>query len=365
MRLFFGGDVMTGRGVDQALPHPGDPALHEPCVRDARVYLRLAEAKNGPVARPAGFAYPWGAALAELERQRPDARIVNLETAVTAGGVPAPKGINYRMHPGNIGCLTAARLDCCAVANNHALDWGEEGLLDTLAALDAAGLGHAGAGRDRAQASAPAVIEVPGQGRVLVFAAAASTSGVPAAWGATESRAGVCLLDDPPERTARRIAEAARASRRPGDVVVASLHWGGNWGYGIPEEDVRLARALVDSAGVDIVHGHSSHHPKAIEVYHGRPILYGCGDLLDDYEGIAGCEEFRDDLGLMYFVTLDPGSRALAACEMVPTRRRRLRLERAEAPEARWLAGVLSEQGRRFATAVRERADGLLELRWG
>ena len=70
---------------------------------------------------------------------------------------------------------------------------------------------------------------------------------------------------------------------------------------------MRFAHWLVDG-GVDIVHGHSSHHPRPIEVYRDRLILYGCGDFIDDYEGIEGYEQYRDDLVLMYFATLSPAT---------------------------------------------------------
>ena len=75
--------------------------------------------------------------------------------------------------------------------------------------------------------------------------------------------------------------------------MVASVHWGSNWGYDIPREQTVFAHRLIDEAGVDIIHGHSSHHVRAIEVYKDRLILYGCGDFLNDYEGISGYEEFR------------------------------------------------------------------------
>ena len=83
LNLFLCGDVMTGRGIDQILPHPGNPQLHEPYIRDARDYVRLAERTNGAVKRPVEFDYPWGDALAELERVMPDVRVINLETAIT------------------------------------------------------------------------------------------------------------------------------------------------------------------------------------------------------------------------------------------------------------------------------------------
>ena len=136
MRIFLCGDVMTGRGIDQALPHPVNPNLYEPYVRDAREYVALAEKANGPIPRPLSFDYIWGNALPELERAEVDLRIANLETAVTSAETPWPeKGIHYRMHPQNIGCLTAAQISACALANNHVLDWGYDGLSETLKTL--------------------------------------------------------------------------------------------------------------------------------------------------------------------------------------------------------------------------------------
>lgn len=95
--LALAGDVMTARGIDQILPHPCDPTLHEPYVTSALDYVEMAERRSGPVPRPASFAYPWGDALEELEHRRPQLRIINLETAVTRADRPAPKGIHYRM----------------------------------------------------------------------------------------------------------------------------------------------------------------------------------------------------------------------------------------------------------------------------
>ena len=78
MTLFLCGDVMTARGIDQVLPHPGDPALHEPYLKSARAYVRLAEKAHGTIPRPVAFDYVWGDALGEWGRVRPDVRIVNL-----------------------------------------------------------------------------------------------------------------------------------------------------------------------------------------------------------------------------------------------------------------------------------------------
>ncbi|HKI64366.1 MAG TPA: CapA family protein [Burkholderiales bacterium] len=360
--LFLAGDVMTGRGIDQILPRPGDPRLFEPYLRSALEYVALAERASGAFARPVGFDYIWGDALAELERVNPDARIVNLETAVTASDEAWPhKGIHYRMHPGNVPCLGAAALDCCVLANNHVLDWGRAGLTETLATLHAAGLRTAGAGRDAAEAQAPAVIECRQGGRVLVFGLASETSGVPRDWAAAARRPGVSLLEDLSARSAEAVARRIAAHRREGDIVVASIHWGGNWGYDVAPEQRVFARALIDAGVVDVVHGHSSHHAKGIEMHRGRPILYGCGDLITDYEGIEGYEAFRPELSLMYFPTLDADSGRLLEFALTPMRLRRMRLERAAHDDAAWLRIALG----RLGTRLEARGDGRLVLRWG
>ncbi|EMY32179.1 poly-gamma-glutamate synthesis protein, partial [Arthrobacter crystallopoietes BAB-32] len=139
--IFLAGDVMTGRGVDQLLPSPNPPQLRESFVRDARDYIALAEAANGAIPRPVPIEWPWGDVLQLLDDASPDLRILNLETSVTTSGHFAPgKGIHYRMHPANIGCITVARPDACVLANNHVLDFGVRGLEETLDALRAAGI---------------------------------------------------------------------------------------------------------------------------------------------------------------------------------------------------------------------------------
>jgi poly-gamma-glutamate synthesis protein (capsule biosynthesis protein) len=361
VRLFLCGDVMTGRGIDQVLPHPSHPLLHEGFMSSALHYVELAERTAGPIPRPVDFAYVWGDALTELERMSPDVRIVNLETAVTRSDDRLPKGINYRMHPENVSCLKAAAIDCCALANNHVLDWGRSGLTETLEILHQAGIATAGAGRDAAEAAAPVILQIRSRKRVVTFAFGSTTSGIPRDWAAGEHTAGVNLLD---ERTLERIAADVRRVKRAGDVFVASLHWGGNWGYEIPREQTLLAHRLIDEAGIDVVHGHSAHHPKGIEVYAGKLVLYGCGDFLNDYEGIQGYEGFRGDLALMYFATFDPSERRLVRLDMTPLRIRRFRLNRASTADATWLRETLDRECAKLGTRVELTGDDRLRLGW-
>jgi poly-gamma-glutamate capsule biosynthesis protein CapA/YwtB (metallophosphatase superfamily) len=117
----------------------------------------------------------------------------------------------------------------------------------------------------------------------------------------------VNLLPSLSSAAADALITQAQAARHEGDVIVVSIHWGSNWGYGVPGDQVRFARRLIDG-GVDVIHGHSSHHPRPIEVYRGKLILYGCGDCIDDYEGITDHEEYRDDLRLLYFASISAAS---------------------------------------------------------
>jgi poly-gamma-glutamate capsule biosynthesis protein CapA/YwtB (metallophosphatase superfamily) len=364
IRVFLCGDVMIGRGVDQIMAHPSDARLHEPLITSATDYVYLAEAANGGIPRHVSESYIWGDAIDVWAKRQPDLRIINLETSITRSSSYAPKGINYRMSPKNADCLLAAQIDCCALANNHVLDWGRSGLLDTLDRLAQLGIKAIGAGCNAKKAAAPAVFDFDGNARVLVFSFASVTSGVPRSWAAGSNAPGVNLLLDLSEASAWLVAEEIRALKRPGDIVVVSIHWGENWGYEIPYEQRQFAHILIDEAGISILHGHSSHHAKGIEVYRGRLILYGCGDFINDYEGIEGHQSFRDDLSIMYFADIGCGSGDLCALEMVPLQIRKFCLQPASSQDIEWLARTLDRESGRVGTWIEVTVDGGLELSW-
>lgn len=188
------------------VPRKASTASWQPLSMIERVAERRACVSNPAAA---------GSALAELECQHPDARVVNLKTSIARSETYIPKGINYRMSPENAGCLLAAGVDCCALANNQVLDWDEAGLLEPLRTLKQLRIKTAGAGRNCDEAWAPAI---PGKGRVLVFSCASVTCGV-AVSRAMRDAAGLALLSDLSARSVALIADEVARARRANDVV--------------------------------------------------------------------------------------------------------------------------------------------------
>jgi hypothetical protein len=262
--------------------------------------------------------------------------LINLETSVTAHHVPWPnKAFNYRMHPCNIDFLEWAKVDYTTLANNHTLDFGEKGLRDTVATLRKAGVAFAGAGDSKAEAEAPAVLDLPkrripvegkeGESeeeqhvdeclfRVHVHAG----SDHPSDWApiptfnfieytpAGRARLQSQLLDetfdddfDEDDDCRKPTFSHKRPQRRLGcDLKIFSVHWGPNYCLRPASEIRELAHFLIDECGVDVVHGHSSHHVQGVERYgDGKLIIYGCGDFVDDY---AVDHRFRNDLGAVW-----------------------------------------------------------------
>src|SRR5260370_2690211 len=270
----------------------------------------------------------------------PDVRLIILETSITTSGEFARgKAVQCGMSPGNAGCVAAAGRDACARANNHVLDFGPRGLADTVQALWAAGLRAVGAGPDGEAARRRAAVPVRGDGSVASVSGGTAGAGSRAGGAAAPTRPGINRLPGLSPATADDLLAQVQAAKRPGDIAVVSIHWGSNWGYRVDADQVRFARRLIDG-GVDVVHGHSSHHPRPIEVFRGKLILYGCAHCIHDYQRVTGHRAYRDDLRLLYFVSLDPGTGQLAALRMAPMRARQMRLHHAPAADRQWLTAV-------------------------
>ncbi|GAB3200916.1 poly-gamma-glutamate synthesis protein (capsule biosynthesis protein) [Pontibacter aydingkolensis] len=364
LTLFLCGDVMTGRGIDQVLQHSVDPEIHESYVKDARDYVRLAERKNGTIPKQVSYDYIWGDALEVWRRESPGLKIINLETSITNHNTPWPgKVVQYRMHPANVPVLTAAGVDFCSLANNHTLDWGRPGLAETIKTLSEAGVPFAGAGLNLNEARKPAIFKKR-QGRIIVLAYGSQNSGISPDWAAARDLPGINLLPDMGESTVKMVQQQVKEIKQQGDVVVFTVHWGSNWGYDVPPSHQYFACQLIDKAGVDLVHGHSSHHPMGMEVYKGKLIMYGAGDFINDYEGIGGHEMYRGDLTLMYFPNIDPVTGQLKSLKMVPMQVRKFKLNYASTSDTKWLQGTLNRECNKLGTSVKLNQDGSFFLSW-
>jgi len=346
IRVLLGGDVMTGRAIDQLFPTHARDDFGKPDHVPAARYLSWSVALHGAEMLPMRHDYIWGAALGMLDAVQPDFRLANLETAITTSDAWEDKPFTYRMHPANVGCLAAFGFDCLSLANNHVLDFGVDGLAETVATLRGAGIGHCGAGADDAEAARPHIHRLPGGKRILVFGWGFRDSGIPPQWRAGPDRPGVQLVEMVDDAARARMRETIATWRRDGDLVIASLHWGANWIGRVPASQRALARFLIDDAGVDLVHGHSAHHVLPAEVHSGKLILHGCGDLIDDAEGRPDSRKRKGHLGALYLADLDAATHRLRSFRFQPVERRRFRLELPSPDDMAWVRRqVIGTQG--------------------
>lgn len=368
MRLFLGGDVMLGRALDALMPHPSDPRPLEGSTSSPKAHLSLIESARGKMMRPLAPESVWNDLLPDLRSTQIDLRLINLECAITTSDDLQPRPFATRLHPGNLRFLQAIAPDFCCLANNHTMDWGAAGLRETREILERAGIATAGAGENIEDAQAPAVLWGPDGRRVLVFALTSFFAGSPMSCRAGSDKAGQWVLPAFTEDALVEVLEVIARYRRTGDLIILSVHWGGNWSRDIDPGLRQFSHGLIDG-GVDLIHGHSSHHVRPIEVYRRRLILYGCGDLVNDYcyelvvsKRIAHRRvRYRPELELAYFADLDIDG-ALEGLTMVPYRLEGLSLHRASNDESEWLATALTPAALTRRKAVVTQAGDTLIL---
>ncbi len=259
-----------------------------------------------------GPGYPLEQVAAIL--QGADVAFVNLEAPLTGRGEPAGKDFVFRGPPSAAEGLAGAGVDIVSLANNHMLDYGLAGLEDTLAALDAAGVAHAGAGSDEAAARAPTVIER--NGLRIAFLGYVNTppdSGSGFDVGSTAAaadRPGVAWLS--PETVAADVA----AARREADVVIVSLHTGLEYQEPPSPLQVEAAHAAID-AGAAVVLGGHPHVLQGIETYNGGIIIYSLGNFVFDFDYVDYMHDgLPSALSAVLMVTLSPAG--VVSCEVRP-----------------------------------------------
>jgi len=346
------------------LPYPSDPKLEEPFVKDARDYIKFAEEVNGKINYPVSFDYIWGDALRELEKEKIDLRIINLETTITTSNNFEPKGINYRMNPNNIDVLKTFKVNIACLANNHIMDFGEDGLLETIEILNKNGILTVGAGKNIDLAKQPVIIKYP-KFKVLIFNYGDVSSGILFNWKAGGNKPGVNLIDinsDKIKETIQQIKEERLKYKKGNYFTIFSIHWGPNWGYEISKEEKEFAYRLIDEANVDIVFGHSSHHFKGIETYKNKVIIYGAGDFINDYEGIGEYEEFRGDLVLGYVVEIE-NNLQINKLILLPYKIKNFRLNYVNQEELNWIFNVLKRESKIEGEITKEERKIVIKLK--
>lgn len=263
------GDVMLGRGVNEALQD-----------------MKPEE--------------PWSDLLPLLHTA--STRIANLECAITTHKRKwgrTEKVFHFRADPSAVKVLKVADINACSLANNHILDFEDAGLLDTIRYLDEAGICHSGAGKTLADANRPATWQTP---EGFSIALLAMTDNEPS-FAATNISPGTSYVPVSVDLEIlngieKRIANARKSGA---DIVVFSNHWGGNFVQHPSNLFRDFAHAVMD-LGADIYHGHSAHVFHGIEIYHGKPIFYDTGDMIDDY---AVYPWPRNDWSFLFMATFD------------------------------------------------------------
>ncbi|WIV67156.1 CapA family protein [Natrialbaceae archaeon AArc-T1-2] len=291
-----------------------------------------------------------------------DALAINLECALSTRGSPwsrTHRPFHFRADPSwAVPALTDAGVSFAALANNHVLDFEEPAMRDTLEELSEAGIAHAGAGRTEGEAFAPATIEVDG----VTIAFVSLTDNTPEyAVGPDEPGTAYVPIGDDDDLARERAGEAiADANATEPDLLVASLHWGPNMVTEPPPEFRRFARFLVDE-GVDLVHGHSAHVFQGIEVIDDVPVLYDCGDFVDDY---AVDHERRNDRSFLFTATLESETGSIETLRLFPTMIERCTVYRATEPAASWSRDRMRELSEPFGTSFeRDGEELVLDLR--
>jgi poly-gamma-glutamate capsule biosynthesis protein CapA/YwtB (metallophosphatase superfamily) len=280
VRIALAGDTMLGRGVARELEQRPPQSL----VADE---------------------------VAELMRAA-DLCVLNLECCISERGAPVPKGFNFRAPPAAVETLVHLGVECVSLANNHALDYGVEALLDTFEHLLAAEIRWVGAGENAEQAWAP--VEIGGVPIVAFCDHEAD-------FAATTERPGIAYAD----------LERDVPACPPGALVLP--HWGPNMTPS-PVPNVRAAAQALRESSVALVAGTSAHVFQGVE----DNVLYDLGDFLDDY---AVDPQLRNDYGLLFLVDLEPD--VVRAIETVPLKLEYAHTRLARDEEADWIRRRFSE----------------------
>lgn len=308
VHLGFAGDVMLGRLVDKTI-------------------LKKS------------YIYPWGSVLPLMRKK--DIMIVNLETTLTKSNQAVPKVFNFKSDPANVRSLVEGNIGVVNIANNHILDFGYQGLVDTLKTLDGVGIKHVGAGLNEKEARKPVIITKKG----ITFGILGYTDNEPT-WVAHNDKYGTNYVK---VGNISKIQEDIAHIRGKVDFVVIALHWGPNMRQRPTQEFIDFAHAIIDS-GADIIHGSSAHIFQGIEIYHDKLIMYDTGDFVDDY---MVDHILRNDRSFLYQVVVD--KTGIKNLELVPVIIENMQVNLAPLADAQESLQRIRDLSAEFGTKISEK----------
>jgi len=214
-----------------------------------------------------GYFHPFAKIAPELKKG--DITLVNLEAPLTSRGKEfTDKKYRFRVKPQAAAALKKAGITTVTLANNHSMDYGLQGLLDTVQQLDKAGIGHVGGGENLAAARKAVVYNIRGTTVALL----GYSLTLPQEFWAGEKRAGTAPLLE------KMVKDDIAAARKQAAIVLVAVHWGEEGTIRLREYQPRLARMMID-AGADAVIGHHPHILQGIERYKRGIICYSLGNF--------------------------------------------------------------------------------------
>jgi len=310
------GDVMIGRGVNTAITNKG-------------------------------YIYPWGNVLPLLKNT--DINIINLETALTRSIKKVFKAFNFKATPDKIKTLTEAGITVTNLANNHILDFSEEGLAETIQTLNAAGIKYAGAGMNDKEAAKPAILAK----KNITIGVLGFTDNEPG-WKAGTSTSGVNYFDISRKDDRNKALQNVVQLRKETDIVIVSIHWGPNMKETPDKHFIDFAHEMIEQ-GADIIHGHSAHNFQGIEVYSHKLILYDTGDFVDDY---VVDPVLKNDHS--FFFRVEAGKQSIAKSELIPVLISNCQVNLAIEEDCKWCLQRMQYLSAKFGTKVNDSGEVIL-----
>jgi len=294
------------------------------------------------------YNYPWGNVLLLLKEN--DLNVINLETTLTRSKKKVPKVFNFKADPDKVQTLVNGRIDVVNLANNHSLDFSEEGLIETINTLDKHNIKHVGAGPNEAKAK-EAVIITKNNIRIGIIGYTDNEPG----WQAEKNKAGSNYIR---VGDIEEVKQDAKKVRSKVNLLIVSIHWGPNKRQRPTQDFIDFAHQMID-CGIDIIHGHSAHIFQGIEIYKNKIIMYDTGDFVDDYMVYP---ILRNDQSFLFKITADKSGPQ--SIELIPVIINNMQVNVATGEMAKNILNKMKKLSEEFQTKVKiENERGLISIK--